>query len=280
MIRQQTAELGGIARINDSGVRILHPPARSGRWRSGSDAPRAVLQRVLGDRAGHRHGRGGGRRDSADRARPDGQEHRADRSKACWRSRARSARTRRTFRSSRRRRRCWRQIVDEAVIQDGYMNALTDGFDGAMSDTDLLILLSVVLAAVVVAVVAVALIEVRRGLTRISEGLATLGSALQDVESEHLRPLEPAVKAINAQFDIILGAFPGSPGKQRSWPSGDLDDPLVDRERRPARGRAPGRHLPAPRRARSRQEHRPERAADRRRRPQRGRRTSTRPRCC
>jgi hypothetical protein len=78
-----------------------------------------------------------------------------------------------------------------------------------MSDTDLLILLSVVLAAVVVAVVAVALIEVRRGLTRISEGLATLGSALQDVEEQHLRPLEPAVEAINAQFDVILGAFPG-----------------------------------------------------------------------
>jgi hypothetical protein len=78
-----------------------------------------------------------------------------------------------------------------------------------MSDTNLLVLLSVVLAAVVVAVVALALIEVRRGLTRISEGLATLGSALQDVEAQHLRPLEPAVEAINAQFDVILGAFPG-----------------------------------------------------------------------
>jgi hypothetical protein len=78
-----------------------------------------------------------------------------------------------------------------------------------MSDTELLALLSVVLAAVAVGVVAVALIEVRRGLTRISEGLATLGSALDDVESQHLRPLEPAVEAINAQFDVILGAFPG-----------------------------------------------------------------------
>ena len=29
------------------------------------------------------------------------------------------------------------------------------------------------------------------------------------VEAEHLRPLEPAVKAINEQFDIILGALPG-----------------------------------------------------------------------
>ena len=62
---------------------------------------------------------------------------------------------------------------------------------------------------VVVAVLAVALIVVRQGLTAISEGLATLASALEGVEAEHLRPLEPAVKAINAQFDIILGALPG-----------------------------------------------------------------------
>lgn len=78
-----------------------------------------------------------------------------------------------------------------------------------MSDTHLLVLLTVVLVAVVVLVLAVALILVRRGLTRISEGLATLASALEGVESQHLRPLEPAVKAINAQFDIILGALPG-----------------------------------------------------------------------
>jgi hypothetical protein len=78
-----------------------------------------------------------------------------------------------------------------------------------MSDYDLLVLLSVILAVVVVAVLAAALIEVHRGLTRISEGLATLGSALEGVEAEHLRPLEPAVKAINAQFDIILSALPG-----------------------------------------------------------------------
>ena len=38
-------------------------------------------------------------------------------------------------------------------------------------------------------------------------------SALQGVESEHLRPLEGAVKAINAQFDVILGALPGIAGK-------------------------------------------------------------------
>jgi hypothetical protein len=78
-----------------------------------------------------------------------------------------------------------------------------------MGTEDVLLLLSVLLAAVVVAVLAVALIGVRRGLLRISEGLATLGSALETVEAEHLRPLEPAVKAINEQFDTILGALPG-----------------------------------------------------------------------
>jgi hypothetical protein len=75
--------------------------------------------------------------------------------------------------------------------------------------TDALIVLSVILAVIVVAVLALALIEVRRGLARISVGLAALNSALQGVESEHLRPLEGAVTAINAQFDIILGALPG-----------------------------------------------------------------------
>ena len=62
---------------------------------------------------------------------------------------------------------------------------------------NLLIVLSVLLAAVVVAVLAVALIEVRRGLRRIAQGLATLDG------------LERAVKAINAQFDTILSALPG-----------------------------------------------------------------------
>jgi hypothetical protein len=78
-----------------------------------------------------------------------------------------------------------------------------------MSGTHALILFSVVLAVGVLIVLAVALIEVQRRLVRISEGLATLGSALEGVEAEHLRPLEGAVKAINAQFEVILGALPG-----------------------------------------------------------------------
>ncbi|MGA3363326.1 MAG: hypothetical protein ABSD82_15035 [Solirubrobacteraceae bacterium] len=78
-----------------------------------------------------------------------------------------------------------------------------------MSSTHVLILLSVVLAAGVVLVLAVALIGVRMGLARISAGLATLAAALEGVEAEHLRPLEGAVAAINAQFEVILGALPG-----------------------------------------------------------------------
>jgi hypothetical protein len=78
-----------------------------------------------------------------------------------------------------------------------------------MSTGDTLALLTVVLGVVVVLVLAAALIVVRQRLMRISQGLATLATALEGVESEHLRPLDGAVTAINAQFDIILAALPG-----------------------------------------------------------------------
>jgi hypothetical protein len=77
-----------------------------------------------------------------------------------------------------------------------------------VSGHGLFVVLSLALAGLVVAVLAVALAEVRRGLTSISEGLATLAGALQGVEAQDLAPLEPAVKAINEQFDIILSALP------------------------------------------------------------------------
>jgi hypothetical protein len=77
-----------------------------------------------------------------------------------------------------------------------------------MSDSTLIIL-SVVLALVIIAVLAAALIRVRIGLESISKNLSTLSIALEGVEADHLRGLEPAVHAINAQFDIILGAMPG-----------------------------------------------------------------------
>jgi len=75
--------------------------------------------------------------------------------------------------------------------------------------TSLLIVLSVAEAVVLIVVLALALIEIRRRLITIAEGLTTLGSALTTVQSEHLRPLGPAVRAINDQFDRIIGLMPG-----------------------------------------------------------------------
>jgi hypothetical protein len=76
-----------------------------------------------------------------------------------------------------------------------------------------LTVLSVLLALVIVVVLAGALVLIRAGLLSTSAKLATLADALEGVEADHLRPLEPAVKAINAQFDVIIGAFPGIAAK-------------------------------------------------------------------
>jgi hypothetical protein len=76
-----------------------------------------------------------------------------------------------------------------------------------------LTILSVILAVVIVAVLAGALIVIRLRLESASRTLATLATALEGVESQHLRPLEPAVQAINAQFDVIVGALPGIAAK-------------------------------------------------------------------
>ncbi len=81
-----------------------------------------------------------------------------------------------------------------------------------MSATTLTVL-SVILAVVIVAVLAGALIIIRTGLESASGKLATLANALESVESEHLRPLESAVQAINAEFEVIVGAFPGIASK-------------------------------------------------------------------
>ena len=83
-----------------------------------------------------------------------------------------------------------------------------------MSETALIIL-SAILAVIVIGVLAAALIKVRHDLEETSKDLATLATALDTVEQEHLQPLEPAVKAINAQFDTILSALPGIAAKAR-----------------------------------------------------------------
>jgi len=74
--------------------------------------------------------------------------------------------------------------------------------------TNLLIVLSVAEAALVVIVLALALIEIRRRLESIANDLNELAGALSTVEEQHLRPLRPAVEAINAQFDGIIGLMP------------------------------------------------------------------------
>jgi hypothetical protein len=83
-----------------------------------------------------------------------------------------------------------------------------------MSTTTLTVL-SVVLAIVIIAVLAAALIVIRRRLESTAVTLATLAGALEAVESEHLAPLQPAVIAINTQFDTIVGAFPGIAAKAK-----------------------------------------------------------------
>ena len=83
-----------------------------------------------------------------------------------------------------------------------------------MSETALIIL-SAVLAVIVIEVLAAALVKIRHDLEETSRNLATLADALTTVEAEHLKPLEPAVKAINAQFDVIVSALPGIAAKAR-----------------------------------------------------------------
>jgi uncharacterized membrane protein len=79
--------------------------------------------------------------------------------------------------------------------------------------TSALVIISCVIALVVIGALAAALILVQRGLQATSENLSTLAGALEGVEAEHLRPLEPAVKAINEQFEIIVSALPGIASK-------------------------------------------------------------------
>ena len=98
-----------------------------------------------------------------------------------------------------------------------------------MSSTDVLVLLSVVLAVVVVVVLATALIVVRKRLVSISTGLATLGEALQGVESEHLRPSKARSRRSTRSSTSSSERCRGSRARQRSSPSGDLDDTVVDR---------------------------------------------------
>lgn len=74
--------------------------------------------------------------------------------------------------------------------------------------TNLLILLTVIEAVVLIGVLAAALFEINRRLVQISDGLSTLASALVTVETQHLRPLEGALTAINERAATLLGLLP------------------------------------------------------------------------
>lgn len=75
--------------------------------------------------------------------------------------------------------------------------------------TEILLVLTFGEALILVLVLALSLTEIHDRLTDIAEGLGELGSALSTVESKHLRPLGPAVEAINGHFDRIIGLMPG-----------------------------------------------------------------------
>lgn len=81
--------------------------------------------------------------------------------------------------------------------------------------TSLLIVLSLVEAVALVVVLALALIEIRRRLTTISEGLATLASALTTVEAQHLRPLEGALQDVNDGVGALIGLLPSVAAKAK-----------------------------------------------------------------
>ena len=76
-----------------------------------------------------------------------------------------------------------------------------------------LLVLSLGEALILILILALSLTTIHDLLQEISDGLNTLGEALATVESEHLRPLGPAVVAINGQFERIIGLMPGVAAK-------------------------------------------------------------------
>jgi hypothetical protein len=74
-------------------------------------------------------------------------------------------------------------------------------------------ILSVVEPVVLVVCLAVGLNQVYKRLTTISNGLGTLGFALQTVEHQHLRPLKKLVADINGPLNTINATLPGIAAK-------------------------------------------------------------------
>jgi hypothetical protein len=77
----------------------------------------------------------------------------------------------------------------------------------------LMIALSMLEPALLVLILGGGLNQVRKRLTAISEGLATLAGALATVEANHLRPLMKFVADINGPLQVISGVLPGIAAK-------------------------------------------------------------------
>jgi hypothetical protein len=73
--------------------------------------------------------------------------------------------------------------------------------------------LSIVETVALVVILAISLRQVRIRLTRISNGLGTLGGALATVEAQHLRPLGELIENINAPLRTINATLPGIAAK-------------------------------------------------------------------
>jgi cob(I)alamin adenosyltransferase len=76
-----------------------------------------------------------------------------------------------------------------------------------------MIALSFLEAALLVVILSIGLNQVRRRLTRISQGLATLAGALATVESQHLRGLLKWIEDVNGPLQVIAGVLPGIAAK-------------------------------------------------------------------
>ncbi|MDX6678996.1 MAG: hypothetical protein QOE31_3048 [Solirubrobacteraceae bacterium] len=76
-----------------------------------------------------------------------------------------------------------------------------------------MIALSMLEPALLVLILGIGLNQVRKRLTTISEGLATLAGALATVEANHLRPLMKFVADINGPLQVISGVLPGIAAK-------------------------------------------------------------------
>ena len=76
-----------------------------------------------------------------------------------------------------------------------------------------MIALSFLEAALLVIILSIGLNQVRRRLTNISNGLATLAGALATVESQHLRGLMKWVADVNSPLQVIAAVLPGIAAK-------------------------------------------------------------------